>query len=521
MKQVLDWKFFLRIAVAIAALSIFLSAALADGDKSMNLTTHYKEVLDESNHKLKQLLFVYRFLKDKDETEVSDYLEKNKPIACTYELNGGHNRVNVTLTELVFFAKDEEIAGALTRLINKNQLLQIIDKAIRQEQDEIKDITSRLGSVERSVAAEGHHADPAPQATPAVESSKYDELTALFVKCIQKIQADNDQKMLLLVAGIEKVASGLNEKIEKQKSEFAQALERMGLVLQSNRTDQVISGYEKDIEQLKQKRDELEVLFAQTRNPREKEQLAQYIASLDMQIQMRSRHLGSIIQNQQYALYNDHAQKVLTIQADAAKLQEEYNKEGTSAERKTEIASKLLPQKQAELMQAQIEFPQTMQRYQVTLQNLQRDLYAAADPRRAARIRNPRLASLDEEQQYNLMLSAIGGRFQGQGVSYPVGQRQPVRTFGDAVSYVGRGRIADALAQGQSIPYGNDMVDMRTPSVPYDDGFSSPLASGFPLISPSMMRNPVQDWMDNTMQQQVLMQGQMEQMFGNGLFDII
>src|SRR3990167_1251385 len=87
MRKVLDWKFFLRVAVAVTALTLFLSAALAgeviDGDEIIS-EAHSTRKVDVKLEQAK-LAFLRKHLREHKE-DFEKYMKATKNIEVTLKI---------------------------------------------------------------------------------------------------------------------------------------------------------------------------------------------------------------------------------------------------------------------------------------------------------------------------------------------------------------------------------------------------------------------------------------------------
>ncbi|MBI2026383.1 MAG: hypothetical protein HYS98_01000 [Deltaproteobacteria bacterium] len=444
-KQVADWKFLIRIVVAIAALSVFLSAALA-GTGLEDVKNHNQARKIEKKEELLKLVAVRKFVESKTFSEAEILaIASGKATNVEIALEGKAK----VFAEITFSSLD------LEAFTSKDELVIVLDKKIKKIQEDNKDLL-----------VTSHSEDEQSESEESKEKKEESPLVKALCAAVIVMQEGFTQQIAALNETIKSLKDNYDNKIEDLKSGFEKMFQSIGLVMETNRADQFIANLKQQLASFKSQRDQVSAQIAQS-TPEQRQYLLEAAASLDMQIQQKASEVGHAIQQKARLVLNQDQAAVAALVAERQKLDDEFKTADT--DRKKALTERIATWTQ-EYMAAQAGIQSKMQGFEVEFREISADINQSGSALRL--IREAQLANAEQTQRYDEMISRIrggGGRY-GRGAA---SQSRPARTFGDAIAGSAPSRDARP-ADASQVP-----VLSRQPAPRFNDGFGFPGSSAF------------------------------------------
>ncbi|MBI2609080.1 MAG: hypothetical protein HYW47_05700 [Deltaproteobacteria bacterium] len=388
MKKVLDWKFFLRVAIAIMALSVFLSAALAAPAKRNIVLSLFEGIEGDTSSVEDKLILIglaVEEIKAMDETRFSQFMKddggKFKLLSYTSSAGVVHNH-NIFLEDLVLLPEN----------ITKEEVLEALKEGATHLKKEHPRIYDRIVN-DRENESEDH------------VSKEKKSVLKILLKCLQTERVERTKE----IKELRKIVLTLGQAFKKKKDELEAKLETANQTIAQlqqfmlfNRTSSELSNFKIRLDQLKQLKQNVLSQAAQfVADPTRQVAYIQQGLKIDQEIQNVMNGIVVNIQRQKAALY----QSALQVQKDFAALQKEkegIDEDAQGAKKTIQALDQALAQKQSEYMSL---FTQNRNLEQFA-QSVEKDVYETFHP-----YRNVQLATEQIQAEYAEMLRQIeGGR---------------------------------------------------------------------------------------------------------------
>ncbi|HLD74498.1 MAG TPA: hypothetical protein VJB34_06335, partial [Bdellovibrionota bacterium] len=390
MRKVLDWKFFLRVAVAVTALTLFLSAALAaDGAETVRVYDETRRA--EVKLREAQLAFLRGFIRDHS-SDLDEYIKGEKKIETTIKIGTTEYSFSIHLTDLI----------AVSPGTSLEDFMKLIDKAID---------TLRADNRDHLTASESKVTVPEPASVREIpaegtpEGTSHDaSLIQSLIGCIKDIKAEYNESIKMLTATIALLKAELDKTKKESESKITELMHYMGFKEQLNQVNEVASQFSQFVSK-----------YAQFKRAQQMGDV-QRAYQLNEEVQVAIADIFPKVEQQK----RDFSYQTYSLQAQLVQLNEEFNKKETTKERKEAI------QKEAAPLQQQLTMAfRNSQQNEMMGQKL-REILQEAQFTQSTREQN--LMSVSAEQAEALRQIVGGGQFQGQGVVravQPVGQQGP------------------------------------------------------------------------------------------------
>ena len=485
MKKVLDWKFFLRVAVAVTALTLFLSAALAaDGAEIVRVYDATRSA--EVKLKEAQLAFLGEYMREHKD-DFDKYVEDKKAIKFTLKIGETQYAFNSLLSNLITVPPGTDFEGFMHFIDHE------IDELRAENQDHL--------TVHESTAVIPHAGVEAVPSDTTSEGSSDKELIASLVRCIKQMQAEFNQSIKTSAAIMALLKAEIDKAKKEQDAEMAKLIHYLGFKEQENQVNELTSQFSQFVRK-----------YVELKRAEQKGDL-QRASQLNEEVQFAIADIYPRVEQQK----RDLSYQNYSLQIKLAQLNEEFNKKESSDARKEAI------QKEAQGVREQLSMVFRNLKDNFDMENklreiLQETQVPLSDRQQNLMLVNPTIA--DEirakvgGQQYS-----HGAQFQGQGV-VSRGSQPREQTFA-------------GFLKARQNPYAGGS-NVRTPqpvrtSVP-NDGFTHMPRGTFegdmavnPM--PPVWRNPLvehnQQWIQYRMQQQARQAQIMEQDMFSGRLNFL
>ena len=477
MRKVLDWKFFLRVAVAVTALTLFLSAALAgeviDGDEIIS-EAHSTRKVDVKLEQAK-LAFLRKHLREHKE-DFEKYMKATKNIEVTLKIGETQYVFNQPLSSLIVVPEGTDFDG-LMHIIDHE-----MDRLIAENPNHLTASESRVTVPEpasvREVPAEG-----------VVEGTSHDaSLIQSLIGCIKEIKAEYNESIKMLTATIALLKAELDKSKKEGESKITELMQHLGFKDQMIEIKEFISEFSKLVGKYREFKAAQQSGDWQRVNQLSGD-IQQLIADIYPQLEQKKSSLS-------YQLQMGRVQ--------FAQLNEEFNKKETSDERKEAI------KKEVEVLKGQMNIAGGSLNHILPIDNKLREI--AYEIQTTQSVRQQNLMPVQPELAEALRQIVGGGQFQGQGIVravQPVGQQGPrSQTFAGFLRtrenpYVSGGQVQTPQPIATTLPSDGFV------SNPFPRGtFEGDMIDGRGF-NPTPWRNPLVEQQQQIMQ--YMMQQQMRQ----------
>ena len=474
MRKVLDWKFFLRVAVAVTALTLFLSAALAaDGAETVRVYDETRRA--EVKLREAQLAFLRSFIREHS-SDLDKYIKGEKKIETTIKIGTTEYSFSIHLTDLI----------AVSPGTSLEDFMKLIDKAIDTLRAENKDHLT--ASESRVTVPEPASVREIPAGT-TVEGTSHDaSLIQSLIGCIKEIKAEYNESIKMLTATIALLKAELDKSKKEGESKITELMQHLGFKDQMIEIKEFISEFSKLVGKYREFKAAQQSGDWQRVNQLSGD-IQQLIADIYPQLEQKKSSLS-------YQLQMGRVQ--------FAQLNEEFNKKETSDERKEAI------KKEVEVLKGQMNIAGGSLNHILPIDNKLREI--AYEIQTTQSVRQQNLMPVQPELAEALRQIVGGGQFQGQGIVravQPVGQQGPrSQTFAGFLRtrenpYVSGGQVQTPQPIATTLPSDGFV------SNPFPRGtFEGDMIDGRGF-NPTPWRNPLVEQQQQIMQ--YMMQQQMRQ----------
>src|SRR3989338_4765405 len=231
MRKVLDWKFFLRVAVAVTALTLFLSAALAvDGTETVRVYDETRRA--EVKLREAQLAFLRSFIREHS-SDLDKYIKGEKKIETTIKIGTTEYSFSIYLNDLIAVSPETSL----------EDFMKLIDKAIDTLRADNRDHLTASESRVTVPEPAGVREIPAEGAAPGTSHDA--SLIQSLIGCIKDIKAEYNESIKMLTATIALLKAELDKSKKEGESKITELMQHLGFKDQMTEIKEFISEFSK------------------------------------------------------------------------------------------------------------------------------------------------------------------------------------------------------------------------------------------------------------------------------------